>query len=62
MKVESDDMVLFGLGGIILFFLLSFYIFKNINEAATFNKFKSKETPEATFWDAVFIELRVEAQ
>lgn len=31
-------------------------------EAATFNKFRDPDTPEATIWDAMFSELRVEAK
>lgn len=30
-------------------------------EAQTFNKFKSPSQPEATVWDAMFADLRVEA-
>ena len=40
--------------------ILALAILPPMMEASTFNKFKSQNQPEATFWDAVFSELRVE--
>ena len=41
---------------------LGFSVFQVKMECDTFNKFKEPTTPEATFWDAAFSELRVEAR
>jgi hypothetical protein len=35
-------------------------IIQPMSEAATFNKFKSPETPEATYWEALTCRLRIE--
>ena len=35
-------------------------IIQPLSEAATFNKFKSPETPEATYWEALTCNLRIE--
>ena len=43
---------------VLLFLSLPFFFARQ--EAATFNKFKKPETPEATMWDALFSELRIE--
>lgn len=44
-----------------LFFSLAYgLIIQPLSEAATFNKFKSPETPEATYWEALTCKLRIE--
>jgi preprotein translocase subunit SecG len=35
-------------------------IIQPLSEAATFNKFKSPETPEETYWEALTCKLRIE--
>lgn len=49
------------LGLVFLFFLIvPIPLFWAYNEAASFNRFTTG--PKATMWDALFVELRVEAQ
>lgn len=45
---------------LIILSLTAIRIFSWNQEAQTFNKFKNPDQPEATIWDAMFSELRVE--
>ena len=46
----------------IITFAFAIVLFCCHHEAATFNKFKGEDQPEATLWDAAFADLRVESR
>jgi hypothetical protein len=58
---SSDDKIFGCLTVLTIAFLLLFPLVKSYNEMKTFNKFRGEGVPEATFTDALFSELRIEA-
>ena len=40
---------------------IGIWVFASAQEAKTFNRYRAEDVPAATTWDAMFSELRIEA-
>ena len=57
--MTNDEALLAGLLSLLVAGLLFLVTIGPAREAATFNKFRDADSPPATYWDAVFSDLRV---
>ena len=55
----NDDALLTGLLSLLIAGLLLLVAIGPAKEAATFNKYRDQDSPPATYWDAVFSDLRI---
>ena len=63
MKEKLEELFYeYGAAAIIMLILIALVCYQPYMESKTFNKFKKPGTPEATIIDAMFSELRVEAE
>jgi hypothetical protein len=60
--MSERSQILAGVGALLIIFsiIFSVHLVKAFNEASAFNRFTTGQ--KATVWDALFLELRVEAQ
>jgi hypothetical protein len=59
MTWTDDEVLLAGLLSLLVAGILFLAAIGPAKEAATFNKYRDADSPPATYWDAVFSDLRI---
>ena len=63
--MRNIEKIIFGLVAAALAFMLgaaAMFVLQPAFEAATFNKFRPEGAPKATYWDALWADLRVTSE